>query len=131
MNRASYVVAVLLVLGAGRVAAQTPDCRNPVTQGDMSICAGLAAKQSDAALNRNYVAVMARLSPPGKAALRDAQRAWISFRDKQCFFESNGNDGGSIAPMIASACAQALTDQRARALERFKTCADGDTSCPR
>jgi uncharacterized protein YecT (DUF1311 family) len=35
----------------------------------------------DADLNAVYERCLALLSPPGKAALRDAQRAWIEYRD--------------------------------------------------
>ena len=127
-------LGALMLLGAGAASAAnapTPDCNNATTQTDMAICAGKALREADTALNRNYGVVMARLSPDGKKALRDAQRAWLVFRDKQCFFESNGKDGGSIAPLTARNCAQRLTDQRAKALAAFKTCEEGDTSCPR
>lgn len=124
-------VGSLIFLTASGVSAETLECANASSQAAMSACAGTALRPADAALNRNYTIVMTRLSPSGKKALRDAQRAWLAFRDKECFFESNGNDGGSIAPMIVSNCAQALTDQRAKALAAFKTCQEGDISCPR
>jgi uncharacterized protein YecT (DUF1311 family) len=97
----------------------------------MTICSSQSLLVSNSALNRDYAVVMARLSPNGKKALRNAQRAWIVFRDKQCFFESNGDDGGSLAAMTANNCARALTDQRATALAALKTCAEGDVACPR
>lgn len=113
------------------VGAQALDCRNATSQTAMTICAGQALKQSDAALNQTYSIVMARLSADGKAALRDAQRAWLAYRDKECFFEANGKDGGSSGSMVATNCAQALTDRRTTDLAQFRTCREGDLSCPR
>ncbi len=131
MKTVIFAIALLLASGASAAGTPTPDCSQAQSQADMSACAGKTLKAADSALNRTYAVVMARLSPAGKKTLRDAQRAWIAFRDKECFFESNGNDGGSISPMIASNCAEALTDQRAKALAAFKTCEEGDLSCPR
>ena len=131
MNHLIGAVGIALVFAASGASAQAPDCSNAASQAAMSICAAQALRASDAELNRTYNVVMARLSPDSKKALRDAQRAWMAFRDKECFFESNGNDGGSIAPMTVSYCAQALTEQRAKALAAFKTCEEGDLSCPR
>lgn len=125
---AALLTAAISLNPAG---AEATDCANASSQTAMAICAGQSLKQSDAALNRTYAIVLARLTPTGKASLRDAQRAWIAYRDRACFFEANGNDGGSSGPMIASNCAQALTDRRAKDLSRFKVCQEGDLSCPR
>jgi uncharacterized protein YecT (DUF1311 family) len=74
---------------------------------------------------------MARLTPSGQKRLRTAQRAWLAFRDAECMWQSSGDDGGSVAPMIALQCTAALTDARAKVLAGFRTCEEGDLSCPR
>lgn len=124
------IIFLAAMLVAGPVAAQNVDCANADSQAEMNICADKAAKQADAKLNRVYAQVMSRLSPAGKIRLRDAQRAWLAFRDKECAFESNGSDGGSAAPMTKLNCVATLTDNRAKALAEFRTCEEGDLSCP-
>jgi uncharacterized protein YecT (DUF1311 family) len=47
--------------------------------------------------------------------LREAQRAWVSFRDAQCRLESFEARGGSMQPMLDSGCRAAVT--RARTAE--------------
>jgi uncharacterized protein YecT (DUF1311 family) len=125
------LVSALLLISLVPSPAQAQSCDAATSQAAMTACGAAAAKKSDARLNATYMAVMARLSPAGKLRMRDAQRAWLAFRDKQCLFESNGVDGGSIAPMVAQSCAMSVTDDRVKALSRFRTCAEGDISCPR
>ncbi len=97
----------------------------------MNACAGAAYKKADGQLDAVYKQVAARLERPGQERLRDAQRAWISFRDKQCVFMSGGSDGGSVAVMTQAACLASETEARTQALKQIVTCPEGDVSCPR
>jgi uncharacterized protein YecT (DUF1311 family) len=45
-------------------------------------------------------------------ALRDAQRAWITFRDQACVAEAYSWRGGSGEPMIYASCQESLTRRR-------------------
>jgi len=127
----ALLLVLLFVTTAPGAAAQAVDCANAASQASLNACADRGARKADAALDRAYAEVMSRLEPAGKARLRDAQRAWLAFRDKECAFESSGADGGSVAPMVALNCFAALTDQRIRALAGFRVCTEGDVSCPR
>ena len=51
--------------------------------------------------------------------LRDAQRAWIPFRDKACAAESNLARGGTMQSMLVSSCMERLTRQRTEDLRYF------------
>jgi len=124
-------MTLLILAFASPAAAQSTDCASPTSQAAMNACSNQIAKKSDAALNRTYAEVRSRLGPAGQTRLRDAQRAWLAFRYKECMFESSGPDGGSVAPMVADNCFAALTDQRTHALAGFKVCTEGDVSCPR
>jgi len=88
-------------------------------------------KTADAALNQTYKKLMASLSPASAGRLKSAQRAWISFRNAECSFQSNGKDGGSIAPMVSANCATNLTKLRIAQLAAAAACPEGDVSCPR
>jgi uncharacterized protein YecT (DUF1311 family) len=61
--------------------------------------ADLAA--ANAALNAEYKIILAQDgAPKDKAALRDLERAWIVYKDKQCLFEDGGGDGTVQRPGI-------------------------------
>ena len=51
------------------------------------------------------------------ATLLAAQRAWITYRDQHCLVASFEARGGSMQPMLASACSLALTRERTRQLK--------------
>lgn len=48
----------------------------------------------------------------GSDALREVQSTWERFRDEQAAFAGGQYEGGSIAPMIRAAEAEAITQQR-------------------
>ena len=89
-------------------------------------------KKADAELNQTFRLVEKRLSgdAAGKARLVTAQRAWIAFRDAECAFQSSGEDGGSVAPMVIADCSATLTGTRTEQLKRYLACEEGDLSCP-
>ncbi len=107
------------------------DCYDSPVQADLNACAGAELKTADAQLNAAYAAVRQRLSDDGQKRLRDAERAWIAYRDAECMFRSSGDDGGSAAAMVDVQCQAELTNERAKYLESVRACEDGDLSCPR
>jgi hypothetical protein len=87
------------------------------------------AAQADAALNANYKALSSQLDGANLQRLRDAQRAWIAFRDKECSFRAQGTDGGTASALASSSCIAELSQQRADALKRQLDCPEGDVTC--
>ncbi|GAB5461561.1 lysozyme inhibitor LprI family protein [Hoeflea alexandrii] len=133
MSRLKKIVRKGLGFGlAGLLATSTladdkPDCIDPQTQMEMTYCASVDYEDADADLNAlwpdviaaaklndEYVADMARERgvPTTVEALRDAQRAWIRFRDAQCEFEAYEVFGGTMQPMVGSLCLTRLTRER-------------------
>jgi uncharacterized protein YecT (DUF1311 family) len=116
---------VMAMLAAGPVAAQ--DCANPVTQADMTFCANEDFMEADLFLNEAYRAAedlmrQADQDLPAdlggaEEALREAQRAWIAFRDAACISEGFQSRGGSMEPMIVAFCLTRLTEQRTADLQ--------------
>jgi uncharacterized protein YecT (DUF1311 family) len=125
-----YAAAVLLALAPLPAVAQ--DCGSLPTQTEMSQCAGDAFSAADAALNTLYREMKDRLA--GDAATSDlltkAQRAWLAYRDGECRFASSGVAGGSVYPMIWSACLEGLTRARIADFNAYLSCEEGDLSCP-
>jgi len=89
-------------------------------------------KKADQMLNQTFKKVQKRLDDDadGKARLVKAQRAWIAFRNAECTFQSSGDDGGSVAPMIVAGCQAELTEDRTKQLKTYLNCQEGDLACP-
>jgi uncharacterized protein YecT (DUF1311 family) len=126
-----------LLLGLSLLAAQNPqwNCENPLAQQEMNYCAARDAERADAELNTAYRAAIAEAQqadreyrflddeaggrptgePGWEASLREAQRAWVGFRDAHCRLESFEARGGTMQPMLDSGCRATLT--RARTAE--------------
>jgi len=84
------------------------------------------AAHADAELNAAYQALLAQLGDGDRQRLRDAQRAWIAFRDRECAFRTQGRADSAAA---AADCAAELTQQRTEALRRQLDCREGDAGC--
>jgi uncharacterized protein YecT (DUF1311 family) len=127
----SLILAVA-VLAATPAANAASDCTNEASQADMNACAAALYAQSDAALNKTYKMIVARLkndAPTAKMLLK-AQKAWLAFRDAECSFQTSAAEGGSIQPMLQAYCLDDLTVKRTVALKSYLVCEEGDLSCP-
>lgn len=69
----------------------------------------------DVVLNREYKAARAQYTDDQTAAdsLRDAQRAWIAWRDAECAFQYDRYGGGSMRTIASANCQMSMTAQRA------------------
>lgn len=113
----------VLLLDAPTSAQQVqPDCMEPQTQADMTICAGQDLADADKALNAQYQVTRRVLKERdadastelkgGVEALVKAQRAWLAYRDAQCASVGFQARGGSMEPMLISMCEADLTRKR-------------------
>jgi uncharacterized protein YecT (DUF1311 family) len=116
----------LAVLAVQAPSAQ--DCRDPQNQSDMNICAAIAFERADAELNAEYRGAIAHARaadreaagyltegddrPGDEASLREAQRAWVAFRDAHCRLQGYEARGGSMEPMLYDGCRATLTRER-------------------
>jgi uncharacterized protein YecT (DUF1311 family) len=94
-------------------------CPGSHTQFELNQCAARARDKADAELNQVYRELMKDTSGAERAKLRDAQLAWLKFRDAHCDYESIGNKGGSIYPMVASFCLAKVTRGRVEQLREI------------
>ncbi|MBE9227355.1 lysozyme inhibitor LprI family protein [Phormidium sp. LEGE 05292] len=99
--------------------AQQPNCKDPQTQLEINICAGIEYRNADKRLNQVYQQLMPKLSAARKQKFILAQRAWINFRDANCEFERSQFEGGTIAPAIQAGCLTQLTKTRTAQLEKY------------
>lgn len=121
-----FGLVALIALGAGAATAQSVDCDDAVTQGQINACFAVMLEEADDDLNAAYSEarqVMRDIDsdlPKGEAgaemALRNAQRAWINFRDAACLAEGFQMRGGSAEAMLVLSCQVRLTQTRAEEL---------------
>ena len=107
--------------------AQDVDCAIAMAQADLNQCAYQDWEEADVRLNAVYKQVVAAYSDldsylsedqgSSVETLRDAQRAWISFRDLTCEAEGFAMRGGSAEPLLVYGCMRALTEERTQHLQ--------------
>lgn len=124
--------AVLAAAAATGAAGQTPlgqianlitdDYRRCVRQAasdaERITCAAAEFARQDARLNARYRQVIAALRPRPQARLREAQRAWIRWRDTRCRSLADV-EGGVGVPPLGGDCTVTMTVERLVDLERY------------
>ena len=139
MQKLQYVGAMvmgLLVLSGATFAqdaVQTEqiDCAEAQTQSDLNACAKMDFDEADSNLNDAYKAAVAKMQEMdqaatdeaatdegatdggAEAALREAQRTWVTFRDQACASEGWTVHGGSMEPMVVLECMARISATRA------------------
>ena len=109
---AFLAVAVFPVAAAGQDHGW--DCQrfSNLPQIGINACLADQWRAADEDLNEVYRRLMAELSPADSETLRQAQRAWITFRDAACDVEAGQMRGGSGEPMLRYSCLARLTERR-------------------
>lgn len=94
----------------------------------MNVCASHRFELADKALNQQYKQNLSGLKEAGaQTRLREAQRAWITFRDKDCLAATGPREeSGSIWPLLHFSCLEKHTTRR---VEDLKIQACGMESC--
>ncbi|HEY4940237.1 MAG TPA: lysozyme inhibitor LprI family protein [Rhizomicrobium sp.] len=105
----------LLLCTAPAVARDS--CDNAMSQNEMSACAEDAFARTDKVLNKVYQDTMKGLDDHGRDLLKTSERAWVSFRDAECAYQNESNEGGSIYPMVYAGCQTTLTKDRIKQLQ--------------
>ena len=134
--RAALLALSLLAAPAGAQTLLPPgvDCEAPDSFEVVEMCGQAAFAEADAALNETYGLALtqarvlterlalegAPLETPAEEMLRDAQRAWVAFRDAACAAEATLG-GTEAAELVALDCLTRLTARRAADLELFGT----------
>ena len=120
------MIAVVAVALAAAQPSSEPNCDDPQSQHEMNACAATDFEKADAELNVAWAEALAdaRVAdaeldrdndqrPTTEAKLREAQRAWIVFRDAHCTVVGYDEArGGSMEPMVYDGCRAAVTRER-------------------
>lgn len=125
---------MILTIAAALLAQQSPEqewnCDDPQNQAEMNMCAGFDFRRADAELNQLWPQLIASARerdrgvdreydqrPGYEATLRQAQRAWITFRDEHCTWQGYEEArGGSMETMVYQGCRATLTRERIQQL---------------
>lgn len=109
----------LAALAQKRRVQRLPCEKTAVTQLEMNNCAHQEYVKADAEMNRVYKQLMSVLTADqakDQTKLREAQRAWVKYRDANCESESSLNEGGTIYPMVYDFCLASMTEERTKRL---------------
>lgn len=113
----SVLVLTFAISSSADASGLEPNvCVTQATTVEMIQCADWHYKQADRWLNQVYKNQSKYKDAPAKKLLRDAQRAWIKFRDAECQSQRDAGRGGTIAPLFEIGCLTSMTENRARAL---------------
>lgn len=118
--------ALLLALGLGvsgvalaTVAEnKTEPCDTSLSTFELQACTQQAYEAADVRLNEVYRTALAGLGDRETEMLREAQRAWVRFRDTECSFQRALWQGGTGAGYAEFECLRQLTLRRAEDLQR-------------
>jgi len=134
MRHLSQRIGLALLLACAAASARAEhesgkwDCSG--TQLDMNFCAAASFKHVDDELNALYRRQVDRLrDAPSRARFRDAQRAWLVFRDKSCLYQAGPREeSGSIWPLEHFGCMEYHTKQRILDMKEYLECTQN--GCP-
>ena len=125
--RCAHVLSVALVCLAAPLAAAAEQiiCRSEMSVADFHECRLAVLEEQEAMLNSVYEQALAKLHEEDadkgsslEAALRDAQRAWLRFRDLTCAAETDWfEDRPDWRPAEEATCQQTMAVMRRGELE--------------
>jgi uncharacterized protein YecT (DUF1311 family) len=107
-----------LELQAQTMNAARGPCEEAISTADMSVCFESAYLTADRELNNFYMRIQDVLLPDEQAALKEAERLWLQYRDATCNAERALYGGGSGGAPTYFACLAAETKARLSALQR-------------
>jgi uncharacterized protein YecT (DUF1311 family) len=126
MNRLVPIVLLLLIsTSAVSQSKENPCWKTAMAQSEMNHCAGEDARKADAELNRVYQNLLSKMKGDVSATkkVREAQRAWVAFRDAQleALYPAENKQGeyGSIYPMCYAIVVTTMTKERTAQLRRM------------
>lgn len=120
MKPATLLVLILILSGPQTFAQgkkRSDPCSNAQNQAEMNDCAGKEYKAADLALNQVYRQLLSMLDDQEKSELKEAQTAWLKYRDANCDFVADQYKGGTILPMIHGLCLAEMTRNRTTELK--------------
>jgi uncharacterized protein YecT (DUF1311 family) len=127
MFRCLTGIALLFAATSLAAAQDIADCSDAMSQLEMTQCAHQDWEKADLELNTVYKAALEKMRETdgnlpdylkgAEDMLRDAQRAWIPYRDAACDAYGFLARGGTMEPMLIYGCRADLTRTRIEELQ--------------
>jgi uncharacterized protein YecT (DUF1311 family) len=115
----ALIVTATASLAMAQQSRKKNPCDNAQTQQEMDNCSAKELRAADQKLNKLYADLSSKLEPERLAKLKEAERAWIKFRDADCDFQSYLNKGGTIYPVVYNGCLTDNINNRIKQLEQM------------
>ena len=90
----SHLIVPLLVLSGFVPCLSAPQTNRELIDGEIAMF-----EAADKKMNAAYQKLLGVLEDEGKTTLREAQRAWLTWRDAQAEFDSHQFAGGKLRPL--------------------------------
>lgn len=128
---AGLILGVISIAGYAESAHADDkiDCEKPSGNTiEMNICAEKILDESEKLLNQTYKKVMALLTHPDeesipyskvKQNLLESQRAWVTFRKKDCDALYYAYSGGTVKDVVYLSCMSQHADKRTEELKGY------------
>ena len=117
----AIISGLLLLILCATILSQNQEKKDPCadaqSQAEMNMCWGKEYKAADAKMNKTYQDFMSKLDESEKMQLKNAQLAWLKYRDANCDFVADQYKGGTMRPMIAAICLADVTNARVNELK--------------
>lgn len=121
MYRRLFVAVFLLLVshafGLRAVSAWEKACEDAVSTAEMRECVNRRYTEVDGELNQVYKQLFSQLGAERQELLRDAQRAWIEFRDKNAAFVASDFQDGTLYPLMEISERASMTERRVEELK--------------
>ena len=107
---------------------------DPCIDKDTATAVGCQERETriwDDLLNKAFQDARAHLDSSAGGALKDAQHAWIAFRDAKCAVSEKEYEGGTMATIMVADCKRTETGRRAIEMKAIAVEADATIFAPR
>jgi uncharacterized protein YecT (DUF1311 family) len=107
---------------------------DPCIDKDTATAVGCQERETriwDDLLNKAFQDARAHLDSAAGGALKDAQHAWIAFRDAKCAVSEKEYEGGTMATIMVADCKRTETGRRAIEMQAIAADAEATIFAPR
>jgi uncharacterized protein YecT (DUF1311 family) len=122
IKRILLFLLILLMIISVSIAQESESkdpCEDAMTTIEMQECLDQQYQKWDAKLNLAYKEIRSKLTAARKTKLKEAQLAWIAFRDKSAEFEASEEEGGPMYSLVYISVMASLTEQRVENLREI------------
>ena len=116
------IILAALIFTFTPITLYAAPCDQPTTQAEINECAKARLESETEIINSTYNRYRAELDAAQRQQLKDAQLAWIRYKDLACKFDASSVAGGSMEPYVVAHCLTEQTIFRRKQLEAKLRC---------